>query len=70
MTLNRGEGGGQGVVPKTVISYKMLQRKIGALLTNLPTNTQHALLHYARSVSEEPENQAISFSTVLVLLQK
>jgi hypothetical protein len=53
-----------------VISYKMLQRKIGALLTNLPTNTQHALLHYARSVSEEPENQAISFSTVLALLQK
>lgn len=58
------------MVPKTVRSYKMLQRKTGVLLTTLPTNTQHALLHYAHSVSEEPEKQAINFTTLLALLEQ
>ena len=61
---------GGGVGSDTGRRNKIPPRKSIELLTTLPTDTQPALLHYTRSVSEEPEKQLFKFTTVLAPLEQ
>lgn len=62
-------GGGEWVLTLEE-EIKFLHERGIELLTTLPTDTQPALLHYTRSVSEEPEKQLFKFTTVLAPLEQ